>query len=45
MGVRVNLASACVAVFTLLPFAYGQGKGGQTVNAPVDSAVYFWGIM
>ena len=40
MGVRVNLASACVAVFTLLLSAYGQGKGGLAGNAPVDSAVY-----
>ena len=40
MGVRVNLAFACVAVFTHLPSAYGQGKGGLAGNAPVDSAVY-----
>ena len=40
MGVRVNLAFACVAVFTLLPSAYGQGKGGLAGNAPVDSVVY-----
>ena len=40
MGVRVNLAFACVAVFTLLPSAYGQGKGALAGNPSVDSAVY-----